>query len=208
MAEVKSVKGATCIVDVTKADISYGGHIDWGLVPESYKSDDGKKFVPVNAFAGQSVATGNIYPVVAAKSAAVTIASNVATAELGAGHGYVVGDNIVLSGSSVAALNGTHSVKTVTATGITFDVTAANGSSNVQALPPIVGIFQHQMVEGKDMNHDNVALIVGGVLWQERVVAANGQLEGLKAALAQNSTGIVWERYSDSRLSAEAVVIN
>lgn len=206
MTEIRNVKGATCIVDVTKVDISYGGHIDWALVPDVYKSADGKKFVPVNAFAGQSTATGGIYPVTAGKSATVTIASNVATAELGAEHGYVVGDSIVLSGSSVAALNGTHSVKTVTATGITFDVTAANGSSTAQALPPIVGIFQHQMVEGKDMNHDNVALIVGGVLWQDRVVAASSQLEALKVALAQNSTGIVWEQYSDSRLPVEAVL--
>jgi hypothetical protein len=183
-----------------------GGHqIDWTAV--SLVDADSKKYVKAGTVMGKTAA-GLLVPRGTTQTITVAVTSNVATATL-VGHGYSVGDVLIISGASLAYANGTKTVATVAdADTFTYAATGANGTATgtIVASRTAIGLLETDAVQnGHADSLSGYSLLVGGVVYETLLPDATGTPPVLaaatKAELTAAGCSFKYVAYADSRAS-------
>lgn len=176
-----SLTRARAIVDESSLERTPGAQIDWSVITADA---DGAKRVKAGAVVSR-MASGKVQPRAYAQSiTSLSVTSNVATA-IKANHGYSVGEQIYVSGSSLSYANGLVTVATVAdANTFTYAATGANASATGTIVASRVAT-EILETDATDLNlaesYSGYGSIVAGVLYASLLPDATGTPKVLPA---------------------------
>jgi len=190
------------IADADSIARNTGRLVDFARVPDSYKNADGNKVVPGSTILSLT-GSGKVIPRAAAEAAITALTETAGTATAtAAGHTYEVGDSVTISGATVTAYNGTHTVTAVTATTFSFALTGspADDTTATAGVGAKCILLSDAIENSKSAPVNGQGVILGGVLYETLMVEfGDDDFETFKAELKEAGTGYVFEAYSDSR---------
>lgn len=200
-----SFSRARAIADESSLERTPGAQIDWSVITADA---DGAKRVKAGAVVSR-MASGKVQPRAYAQSiTSVVVTSNVATATKVA-HGYSVGEQVYVSGGSLAYANGLVTVATVpTADTFTYAATGANATATgtIVASRAATEILE---TDATDLNlaesYSGYGSIVAGVLYANLLPDSAGTPKVLPAQyvteLKNANCTFKFVQYADTRAS-------
>lgn len=192
------------VVDESSLERTNGGLIAWANV--SAVTADALKTVPAFTVVGKK-ASGELVPRASTiLLTSVSVTSNVATATAATGHGLAVGDTVFIAGASLAYVNGTKTIASVSGDTITFTATGANASATgtITLSWAAIGMIEATIVNGARGNAlTGFGVVVGGVLYENLLPDATGTPKVLPAQYKTELTAagctFKFAQYGDSR---------
>lgn len=196
---------ARAIADESSLERLPGAQIDWSVITADA---DGAKRVKAGTVVSRTAA-GKVQPRAYQQSiTSVVVAANVATATKN-GHGYSVGEQLYISGGSLAYANGLVVVATVPdASTFTYAATGANASATGTIVASRVAT-EILETDATDQNlaesYSGYGSLVGGILFENLLPDASGTPKVLpaqyKTELKNAGATFKFVQYADTRAS-------
>lgn len=187
------------VVDPESVQLNSGRQVDFALIAGAGYGTAGERRVKAGAVVSE-IGSGKIIPRTDRRAASIdTTAGGVATATLN-GHGFSVGDTVVISSASSSGLNGEWVIDTVPdANTFTFDgapasLTDATGDVAAKA----TGILVAAADEDADSDSKSgYGVYVGGVFY-ETLLPDDGDAE-IASIKSELGSRFVFDKYEDNR---------
>lgn len=193
------------VVDESSLERTPGAQIDWSVITADA---DGAKRLKAGAVLSR-MASGKAQPrSYALTLTSVAVASNVATATK-ASHGYSVGEQLYISGSSLSYANGLITIATVpTANTFTYTATGSDATATGTIIASRVAT-EILDTDATDLNYaesyTGYGSLVGGVLFESLLPDATGTPKVLptqyKTELKNAGCTFKFQQYADTRAS-------
>jgi hypothetical protein len=190
--------------DETSLERAGGHQIDWSTVTTTR---DGKKFLPAGTVVSRKGSDNRLTPAGRTMTITnITVTGGTLATLTVADHGLVVGERIVVAGTSQTALNQEHVVGSVlNANQITIViVNGTNGSFDGSFVlrRPAIGLLETDASEGEAIaTHGGYSVLVGGVVYENLLPDQYaGQINDLwKHELARSGCTFKFVPYRDNR---------